>query len=341
MNNSSAFESPPLLSTVERSGQQESQHHGHVVIVKADRIERCWGDAETPVFTRSAIKPLQALPLIERGIADRLELSDRELALTSASHNGTDEHVEVVRGLLAKGGFSDEDLRCGPHAPFDSAASLAIAKAGARPGVIHNNCSGKHAGFLLLARDLGDEAESYLDPDSAAQRLVRQTVAAMSGVDESAITAGLDGCGAPTLRLPLHGLARAFCRLANPDRLPAVRAAACRRLLRAISDQPVCLAGRGRLCTALVESAPGRVYPKNGAEGIYAAGIVDPDGGGYGVAIKIEDGHQRGYMPVVVDILTQLGLWPEVPPSLEDFRQVPVLNTQKVLVGCVRSVLAW
>lgn len=341
MKNRSARESSALLATVERSGRLESRHQGHVVVVQGSRIFRSFGDPEVPVFTRSAVKPLQALPLIERGVVERLGLSDRELVLTSASHNGTDDHVEGVRALLARGGFSEEDLQCGAHAPFDSAASLDIAKTGGKPGRLHNNCSGKHAGFLHLARDMGVAIESYLDPDGASQRLVRRTVAEMADMAEADVAIGLDGCGAPTLHMPLVGLARAFYRLANPNLLPPVRAAACRRLTQAISRHPIHLAGRGRLCTALVESAPGRVFPKNGAEGVYALGIADPDGGGYGLAIKVEDGHERGYMPVVLQVLTELGLWTEVPGALERFREVPVLNTQKVLVGSVRSALAW
>ena len=346
MKNRSAADSPPLLAIVERSGRLESRHRGHVAVVQADPVEgdrllRAYGDPEVSVFTRSAIKPLQALPLIERGVAERLQLTDRELAVTSASHNGTDEHVGVVEGLLAKGGFSEDDLLCGAHAPFDRQASLAIARSGSKPRRIHNNCSGKHAGFLHLAKDLGVPAKSYLDPESESQRLVRRTVAEMGGLDEDQVADGLDGCGAPTLHMPLIGLARAFCRLANPDLLSPVRARSCRRLLHAISDQPVCLAGTGRLCTVLVESAPRRVYPKNGAEGVYAVGLVREDGAGFGVAVKVEDGHERGYMPVVVEILQSLGLWSRLPTELERFREVPVFNTQKVLVGRVRSALAW
>ena len=341
MKNSSAPDSPALLATVDRSGAVESHHFGHVVIVRGDRLERCWGAPDTPVFARSAIKPLQALPLMERGGVDRLGLTDAELAVMSASHNGTEEHLQVVRGLLDKGGFSERDLGCGPHAPFDRAASLAIARAGLKPEVMHNNCSGKHAGFLHLARDLDQPLGSYLDPDGASQRLIRRVVAEMSGVSDDELMVGVDGCGAPTIRLPLRGLATAFCRLVNPDGLPPVRTAACRRLLQAVSRQPVLLAGRGELSTALVESAPGRVYPKNGAEGVYAFGVVGAGGEGYGVAIKVEDGNERGYKPVAIDILTRLGLWPAVPAELEPFARVPVFNTQKILVGCVRSVLAW
>ncbi len=340
MRNESFDESADcLLATVDRSGRVESRHHGAVVVVRGDEVVHAWGDHGRRIYTRSAVKPLQALPLLERGVAERHRWSDRELALISASHNSTPEHIEVVRGLLAVGGFSEQDLQCGPHAPFDRAASLAIARSGGKPGRIHNNCSGKHAGFLHLAQDLGVPAEAYLDPESASQQLIKRTVAEMAGIEPGTVDVGLDGCGAPTLGLPLVALARAFWGLANPDHLPSVRAGACRRMFEAISRAPVYLAGRGRLCTALIESAPGRIYPKNGAEGVYAAGVAGGPDGGFGIAIKVTDGHERGYIPVVVDLLARMGLWPEVPESLADFRRIPIRNTQKIVVGHVQSAL--
>lgn len=337
MKNPSERESPScLLSVVERSGRVESRHHGAVVVVGREGVVHAWGDTDTQVYTRSAIKPLQALPLLERGVAKRLDLGAPELAVMCASHQGTPEHVEVVRGFLARGDFSEDDLLCGPHAPFDKRASLDIARAGGKPQRIHNNCSGKHTGFLHLAADMGVAPESYLDPESASQQLIRRTVGEMAGVDEADIELGVDGCGAPTLHLPLVALATAFFRLANPDGLPDVRAAACRRIFDAANREPVLLAGHGRLCTALIRSAPGQLITKNGAEGVYAAGTAN----GYGVAIKVSDGAERGYTPVVVDLLQRLGIWSEVPAELADFAAVPVRNTRKALVGHVRSVLA-
>ena len=327
-----------LLATVTRSGQPESWHRGMFAVVEGDRVIRSEGDIQGLIYARSSVKPFQALPLLERGIVDRESFSDAELAVISASHNGTREHQAVVQALLERGGFQESDLLCGPHSPFDIESGRELVRAGKKPSRIHNNCSGKHAGFLWLARELGVPLPDYLDPESASQLVVRESVCEMAGVALDAVDAGVDGCGAPTLRLPLVGLARAFSRMTNPDDLSPVRSQACRRMLNAVSHHPVLLAGRGRFCTALIESAPGRVYPKNGAEGVYAVGLA---GMGIGIAIKILDGEARAYPPVVVEILRGLGLWEEIPASLEDFARVPIRSTRKDLVGHIESAFRW
>ena len=223
------------LSVATRGGEVESQHIGHVVVVRGGRVAAAFGDPDVPVYTRSAIKPLQALPLFDRGLVARLQLTDQELALISASHQGTPLHTATVAGLLRKGGLAAEQLGCGPHAPFDRDAALALARQGHAPERIHNNCSGKHAGFLLLACDCGTPLADYLAPESTAQRLVRAAVADMTRVPETAMGIGVDGCGAPTLRLPLSALAIGFWQLANPQSLPATRRDACTRLLTAVN----------------------------------------------------------------------------------------------------------
>ncbi|MBX3465139.1 MAG: asparaginase [Planctomycetes bacterium] len=337
----------PVLSVATRSGQIESWHRGTVVVCHDGERVLALGDADRPAFVRSAVKPLQALPFVERGLADRLGLPDAELAVLCASHDGAAEHVAAVRSLLARGGLDEGRLGCGPHAPFDPASRRDLLRRDEKPGKVHNNCSGKHSGFLLLARDCGDDLSRYLEPDSRAQREVQAAVAAMTGSAEP-LELGLDGCGAPTFRLPLTGLARAFSRLANPAALPPVRAAACRRILAATGRAPVLLAGERRLCTALVRTWPGACLAKNGAEGVYALALApDPRRarwpGGVGIAIKIDDGAERGYQPVVVDLLLRLGAFADgrVPPALQPFHRPPIENTQRRPVGDVHCVAPW
>ncbi len=334
---------PVPFAEVTRGQHVESVHVGSAAVVLEDG--RMWtaGDARGGVWMRSAIKPFQALPLVESGAAVELGLGDAELALLCASHDGTPAHVEVARRLLARGGLDEECLRCGPHAPFDQRASLDIARAGGKPQRIHNNCSGKHSGFLLLAQRMGVPLESYLDPDSASQLAIRAAVADCAGISPDAIETALDGCGAPTLRLSLVELAQAYLSWMNPDALGAVRAAACRRLFRAVHAEPEMVAGRDRLCTALVRSAPGRVQGKNGAEGVYAFGGRGPSGA-FGVAVKVADGAERGYFPAVIALAQRLGLWAEVPKAevpveLHRFAEPVVFNTQKLPVGEVRCTL--
>lgn len=339
--------SNPVLSAVTRSGRVESRHRGAIAVVHDGELAVALGDVGTPVWARSAVKPLQALPFLELGLAGRLGLTAAEVAVMCASHDGTPRHVEVVRAFLERGGLTADDLRCGPHAPFDPAARRALLAAGERPSRLHNNCSGKHTGFLHLARECGDELSDYLEPGSRCQQRVDDAVAAMAGVD-GPIPVGLDGCGAPTFWLPLAALARAFCRLANPEGLPAVRADACRTILSAAGQEPVCLAGERRFCTALVRTWPGRVFAKNGAEGVYAVALApDPARprwpGALGVAVKIDDGSERGYQPVVVEVLRRLGAFTgdSVPEPLLGWWRLPIVNTQQRAVGEVHSAFEW
>lgn len=337
----------PVLAVATRSGEVESWHRGAVAVVHQDEPALALGDVARPVYARSATKPLQALPFLELGLADRLALTDAEIAVMCASHDGAPIHLAAVEALLRRGGLGERDLGCGPHAPFDAETRRALVASGQRPSRLHNNCSGKHTGFLLLAQHLGDDLAAYLEPTSRAQTAVNAAVAAMAGVP-GPIPTGLDGCGAPTFRIPLAALARAFCRLANPAGLPAVRAAACRTILAAAGREPVRLAGERRFCTALVRTWPGRVFAKNGAEGVYALGLApDPARtrwpGAIGFAIKVDDGNERGYQPAVVDALRWLGAFAgdEVPAPLVPFWRQPLANTQGRPVGEVRCVAEW
>lgn len=337
----------PVLAIATRSGRTESFHRGAVVVYHEDEQVLAVGDVSAPVFARSATKPLQALPFLERGLATKLGLPAEEVAVMCASHDGTAAHTAAVRSLLRRGGLAEEQLGCGPHAPFDGATRLDLLRRGEQPTRVHNNCSGKHAGFLHLARACGDDLESYLDPACRSQQEVQAAVAAMTGLP-GPLEVGLDGCGAPTFALPLAALARAFGRLANPQYLPPVRAAACRTILDAAGRAPVLLAGERRLCTALLRTWPGRVFAKNGAEGVYAVGLSpDPQRrhwpSGLGIAVKIDDGAERGYQPVVLDVLQALGAFVAggVPLALQSFHRLPIQNTQQRQVGSVHCVFPW
>lgn len=335
----------PVLVEVSRSGRVESEHRGAVVVWHDDEVLLACGDVERPVFARSATKPLQALPFLERGLHRQYQLEARHVAVLCASHAGADEHLAAVREVLARAGLREEQLQCGPHAPFDDAARRALFAAGQRPGRIHNNCSGKHAGFLALALACGDDPANYLEPGCKAQQEVARAVQAMAGLAEPAWT-GLDGCGAPTFWLPLVALAKAFARLANPIGMPPVRSEACRTILAAAAQAPSLLEGRGMLCTEIVKALPGTSFAKNGAEGVYALALAPEPRrrrcpGAVGVAVKIDDGSQRAYPPVVVEVLRWLGAFAgaEVPPALATFWRTPVGNTQQKVVGEVRCAL--
>lgn len=336
----------PVLAAVLRSGRVESWHRGAIAVVHEGEVGVAIGDVQRPVFARSATKPFQALPFLERRLHERLELPARELVVMCASHDGAAGHTAAVRSFLGRGGFGEEQLGCGPHAPLDGEARQALLREGRKPGRVHNNCSGKHTGFLHLARECGDDVAGYLEPGCKSQQEVAAAVAAMAG--EGPLEVGLDGCGAPTFVLPLVALARAFCRLANPVGLPAVRQAACRTILDAAGREPVLLAGERRLCTALVRQWPGRAFAKNGAEGVYAVALApDPARrlwpGALGIAVKVDDGSERGYVGVVVEVLRRLSAFAggEVPAALVPFHRQVIQNTQQKTTGEVQSVFGW
>jgi len=296
----------PVLVRIWRGAEVESQHRGAWVLADdAGRVLDGAGAFDAPVFTRSAVKCLQALPLLESGAAERCELRDDELALVLASHNAEPEQTAAIEALLARLGLAERHLQCGPQPPSDPEARRMLRERGARPGALHNNCSGKHAGFLALALHLGVPVERYLDPESAGQRLVRQAVADLSGVAAAELGQAVDGCSAPTFRMPLRALATAFARVANPAGLAPARRAACERMTAAVARFPERIAGRHeRLCTDIARVTGGRLFPKIGGEAVYAVGVR---GAGRALAVKIDDGATRGLHALVVDLLRRLG----------------------------------
>jgi L-asparaginase II len=282
----------------------ESRHRGAVAVVDAaGRVVLTLGDVERPVFGRSAIKPLQALPLVESGAADRFGLGEQELALACASHHGEAVHVAAVARWLERLGLDPDDLECGAHLPNDTAAAHALIRAETAPSPLHNNCSGKHAGFLTTARHLGEATRGYIQPDHPVQRRVVAVLEAMTGRDLSRAPRGTDGCGIPVIGIPLAALAQAMARLADP-REPGSRAAAGRRLLDAMAAKPLMVDGTGGFPTLVMEAAGERVRLKPGAEGVFCAALPTLR---LGVALKIENGHNRAAEVAMGAVLQRLG----------------------------------
>ncbi|MEQ8763594.1 MAG: asparaginase [Planctomycetota bacterium] len=290
----------PVLLHLRRGGIVESVHRGAYAIVHGEQPVESRGDVDRPVYPRSALKPFQALPLILSGAADRFGLTDQELTIAAASHNGTGQHLDAVRSLMAKADLRVEHLQCGAHPPTCSAARREMITRGEEPTALHNNCSGKHAGMLLLARHLGAPLETYLEPENPVQKLILETIADLTRTPKASIHAGCDGCNAPTFALPIAKMALGYQRLSDPSGPVEYR-----RLVTAIQSHPILIAGEGRFCTALLASAPGRFLPKSGAEGFYALGVPERR---LAIAIKIDDGQERGYTPVIVSLLERLGL---------------------------------
>ncbi len=229
---------PPDTIAVEvhRGPLVESRHAGRVAVARDDgSMVFVWGDAATPVYPRSAIKALQALPLVESGAADAYGFDDPALALACASHNGAAEHVAVADRMLACAGVGPDDLGCGTHWPYEQSSLIALARSGGTPSALHNNCSGKHAGFLALARRRGHPLAGYVTADHPVQVEVRGAVEAMTGAALGTDVCGTDGCSIPTYAIPLDRLALAFARFGTGRGLPAQRAEAARRLRVAVA----------------------------------------------------------------------------------------------------------
>ena len=337
----------PVVVEVTRGGEVESAHRGAIAVISGDgEMVARLGAVSSRVFYRSAAKPFQAIPLIESGAADRYRLTSVELAVIVGSHSGEAIHREVVRSILAKVGLSVEALQCGTHLPFDEGTTKALRAAGERPDVLHNNCSGKHAGMLTLAVHVGAPTETYLDPNHPLQQMILARLAQFAAVREEEVGIAVDGCSAPVFAVPLEAMARSYARLvAPPDDLPERSQEAARRVVAAMVEAPEMVGGtRQRLDTDLMRALPGQIVSKVGAEGVQLLGLLPcpryPRG--LGIAIKVEDGDtRRARDPVVLETLRQLGLFDSgIPDSLAGYARSQVTNHRRLPVGEVRPAFA-
>lgn len=293
-----------VLVEVLRGDVVESVHRGCVAVVDADGgtvLEI--GDISRPVFPRSAVKAIQALPLVETGAADAYGFGDKELALACASHNGEAAHVELAASMLAKAGLDLGALECGAHWPSRQEATVKLAGSGASPTALHNNCSGKHAGFLCACRQSGLDYHGYVKADHECQKMVCEALEGVTGARHGADNRGTDGCSIPTYAVPLKNVAHGFARMVTGVGLAPGRAIAARRLMQACMAEPFYIAGTGRSDTKLMQSAPGRIFVKIGAEGVFCAALPEL---GLGVALKCDDGAGRAAEVMVAAVLAKL-----------------------------------
>ncbi len=298
---------PPALVELTRGPIVEAIHRGDLAVVDAaGSLIASVGDPRAKVtYWRSSAKPFQAMPLVYTGAADRFGLDAADLALCSASHQGEPMHTDRVLRILERVGCGPEALRCGAHAPYDPATADEMCAAGVLPSAIHNNCSGKHAGMLVLARHLGAPSETYLEPDHPVQREIMTSVRRVTGSEQLATS--VDGCGVPCFALSVERMAFAFARLMAPEELGEPFATAARTVRDAMRAHPALVGGTGRLDTDLMRLTSGRVVSKGGASGVLCVGID----GGRGLALKIEDGaitpdYSRGV--ACIEALRQLGV---------------------------------
>ena len=325
------------LAVATRGDTLESVHYGSVAIVDAQgRLLFAAGDPYAMTFTRSALKPLQALPFVRDGGAEQFGYSQEQLALLGASHSGEPRHVDAVADMLARSGHASDDLQCGTHAPgyFEVRGEVPP-----RPpySPLAHNCSGKHAGMLACCALHGWAKDHYLGFDHPLQQEIRRAVAGFAGVPEAELRPGTDGCSAPNYAMPLANLAQAFARLAAADGDDAQFGAAPGRMRDAMVAHPGMVSGEGRSDLALAQAGRGDWVAKIGAEGVQAVGVASR---GWGVAIKIADGGRRGLLPATVAVLDQLGLLDAGQrDALEPWRAPPIRNYRRTTTGVVRPVI--
>ena len=330
----------PVLIEVLRGNVVESVHRGAVLVCDADgKAVFEIGDASRPVFPRSAVKAIQALPLVESGAANSYDFGDKELALACASHSGEKEHVVLARSMLAKAGFDETALECGAHWPFDHEATVTLARSGRGPSGLHNNCSGKHSGFLCTCRHTGLAHRGYVAAAHPFQELIREAMEDVTGAAHTADNCAIDGCSIPTYAVPLKNLAIGFAKMATGVGLSAERARAAKRLFAACMAEPFLVAGTGKADTALMEAAPGRIFVKTGAEGVYCAAVPEL---GLGVALKCDDGAGRAAEAMVAAVLAKLFHEDQVL-TVKLARQANPAITSRIgaEVGLLRPTAAW
>ncbi len=320
----------PVIAEVTRGALVESRHTGAYAVVDGEgRVVTSSGEIGHGVFPRSAIKAFQCLPVIESGAADRFGFNDEELALACASHNGESEHVRAARSMLEKAGNTEDLYECGAHWPMEINTQHRAVREGAQPLQVHNNCSGKHAGMLALARQLGASPSGYVEHDHPVQRAVGSAIGAICDCDIENAVWGIDGCSVPTWAIPIRNMALGFARLAAPNHV------AGRRIIGAARAHPFMVAGTDRFDTELMRALP-RVFVKTGAEGVYCGCIPHAE---LGIALKCDDGAGRAAEVAIASALAQLDVWTaEEKQILVRFSRRELSNWRKIGVGEVRAI---
>ena len=320
----------PILVEVVRAHEIESVHRGAACIVDTQgRVLHQWGDIARAICPRSAIKPFQAIPLVESGAAEAVQLSAEDLSLACASHSGEPVHIARVSAWLSRIRCTPADLECGTHAPTNAAAAEALIRAGEAPCTLHHNCSGKHTGFLTLAQHAGWPTEGYTQADHPIQRGALAALAKMAGLESSLWPVVQDGCSAANVFLPLRGLAAAWAKLGTTP--------ASERLIGAMKAHPILMSGHGSPDAAMIGALKGRGVVKTGAEGVYAAVLPER---GLGIAVKIDDGATRASVAAITNLLDWLD-------ALEDKEAVAALRTPPIkgaaggITGQVQASADW
>jgi len=327
----------PVLARFVRGTWLENRHRGAFCVANArGEVLASAGDIDFPVFPRSAIKAIQALPMFETGSVARFGLEADAVALACASHHGEPEHVTLAANMLAAIGLDVSALECGTHPPSNPAARKALAEAGEKPTALHNNCSGKHAGMLSVARALGIDTHGYVERGHAVQKRVRAAVEAVLGEGLTEDRCGTDGCSIPTWAAPLKSFAAGFARMATGEGLSSSHAQAAQRIFDAIVTHPHLIAGTDAFDTEVIAAFEGRVITKIGAEGVFCGALRDK---GLGFALKCDDGNRDAATAMIAALLTAIASPTEAQRAvLARFTRATARNWRGIEVGVMEAV---
>jgi len=328
------------LVEVTRNGTVESRHLGAAVVCDfKGNVVNSWGDTDSLIFPRSALKPMLAIHLIESGASEHFALSDAELSLACSSHQGEQMHEDLVASWLKRIGLTEAHLACGAVLPEHTERAHQLLASGQQGCRIHHNCSGKHAGFLSTALHLGVSLENYHLIEHPLQQLSLDILSDLANINLRQYPIGIDGCGLPAPTMPLIKLAYATARFANPQELSTQRAQAIYRLHEAITNEPLYIAGHGTVVSELNEATRGSVLAKTGAEGIVTAALPER---GLGIALKIIDGSARARSVALLAILDHLGvLSDEEKQQLQAHTLPEIINSRGLVVGEIRPAASW
>ncbi len=333
--------STQVLAHVIRGETVESIHYGHIFVVDGEgNTVVSVGDPSTVTYFRSAAKPFQALPCITSGAADAFGFTEDEIAMSIASHSGEKMHVERVAKMLERIGLTESDLRCGTHAPFYAKEAERMIREGETSTQLHNNCSGKHAAMLALAKHIDADIQTYESSDNRVQKRILRCISDFAGIPETDIAQGIDGCASPNFAISVAAMAKSFANLVFPLNFHPTVQTAAKRIVEAMMKYPELVGGSDRLDTILMQAAPNKLISKVGADGVWLCGVLPSEKWptGLGIALKIADGDDYLSRPVVaVEIIRQLGVLSA--NDLSDMSPMPIKNRRGDVVGRVESTL--
>ena len=299
-----------VLIKIYRGNLIENIYRGDIAIVdKKGKSIFSVGDNKKITYWRSATKPIQVMPVIYSGAADKYKLTVKEIAIMASSHNGEEKHIELIYKILDKIGLDEKALLCGAHPPFHKPTAKYLYKNKIKISPIYNPCSGKHVAQLTLCQYYGWRINDYYKLEHPVQQMILDVVVKMTEYPKEKIYLGIDGCGVPVFGLPIKNMSFAYTRIVNWELLFSEYQQAAKRIFLSMIKYPDIVGGTDRFDTDLMRVSEGKLLAKSGADGVFCIGVRNENG--MGITIKMESGNMKFLPLVVVQILYQLKILPK------------------------------